>query len=367
MSITRLGFRGIFSAIQHFRRLGVGKPLGQRSKRTSENGMPIDLPTSVLQDPVVTHIRTDYPRLRPDMTVDQALRKIRQEGLGEKIIYFYVLDDGNRLVGVLPTRRLLTSEPDKRLDEVMIRKVIAIPAEATVNEACEFFVLHKLLAFPVLEPSGRMLGIVDVNFFTEEMFDLAERDQADSVFEALGFRLAQVRDAGALKAFRYRFPWLLTTITSGTLCALLTSAFEVTLAQSLVLAFFLTLVLGLGESVSIQSMTVTIQALRTVPPTLAWYTRALTREVGTALLLGAGCGVTVGFICWIWRGEALAGVVIGAGILCSLLAACVIGLSIPALLHALRLDPKIAAGPITLALADLCTLLAYFSLAALIL
>lgn len=331
------------------------------------SAMPIDLPTRVLQEPIVKHIRTDYPRLRPDMTVDQALRKIRQEGLGEKIIYFYVLDDDRHVVGVLPTRRLLIGEPDKKLDELMIGKVVTISADATVNDACEFFVLHKLLAFPVVDEQRRMLGIVDVNFFTEEVFDMAERDQADAVFEALGFRLGQVRDAGALRAFRYRFPWLLATISSGTLCALLTSVFEVTLAQSLVLAFFLTLVLGLGESVSIQSMTVTIQALRTVPPTLAWYTRALTREVGTALLLGAGCGVTVGFIVWIWRGEALAGVVIGAGILCSLFAACVIGLSIPALLHALKLDPKIAAGPITLALADLCTLLAYFSLAAAIL
>jgi magnesium transporter len=89
--------------------------------------------------------------------------------------------------------------------------------------------------------------------------------------------------------------------------------------------------------------------------------------MGTALLLGGGCGLTVGLICWIWRGEPLAGAVIGMGIFCSLLAACVIGLSIPAFLHALKLDPKIAAGPISLALADLCTLLAYFSLASAIL
>ena len=64
------------------------------------SAMPIDLPTRVLQEPIVKHIRTDYPRLRPDMTVDQALRKIRQEGLGEKIIYFYVLDDDRHVVGV---------------------------------------------------------------------------------------------------------------------------------------------------------------------------------------------------------------------------------------------------------------------------
>jgi magnesium transporter len=159
----------------------------------------------------------------------------------------------------------------------------------------------------------------------------------------------------------------LATIGSGTLCALLASAYEVTLAQSIVLAFFLTLVLGLGESVSIQTMTVTIQALRTTRPTVRWYVRAFRREAGTALLLGTACGTMVGLIVWFWRGAALPALAIGGGIWSALCAACFFGLSVPALLHALNLDPKIAAGPVTLALTDISTLLFYFSLAALLL
>jgi magnesium transporter len=139
------------------------------------------------------------------------------------------------------------------------------------------------------------------------------------------------------------------------------------LAKSILLAFFLTLVLGLGESVSIQSMTVTIQALRAVPPTFGWYIRAVRREAGTSLLLGAACGMVVGFIVWFWRGNGLAAFSIGSSILLTLGAACFFGLSIPALLHALKLDPKIAAGPVTLALTDIFTLLFYFSLAKMLL
>lgn len=325
--------------------------------------MPFNMPVADPNEPIATHARPDFARLRPEMTVQDALDSIRTQGLGERIVYFYVLDDEDRLLGVLPTRRLLSAAAGQRLDALMIRKVIAIPAAATVHDACEFFVLHKLLAFPIVD-DGRMIGVLDIDFFTEEMFDLAERDQADALFEALGFRLAQVRDAGPLRAFRFRFPWLLTNIASGTLCALLTSMFEATLAQSLILAFFLTLVLGLGESVSIQSMTVTIQGLRSIPPTWNWYARALPREILTAILLGAGCGLAVGTIALVWRGDPWAALVIGSGIAGSLLAACVFGLSVPALLHALRWDPKIAAGPITLALTDVSTLLCYFSLAA---
>ena len=317
-----------------------------------------------LQQSVLTVARTDVATLRQDFTVQQALDAIRQRGLGEKIVYFYVVDDGERLVGVLPTRRLLTAPLGQRLAGVMVGGVVAIPQTATVLEACEAFVLHKFLAFPVVDEERRIVGVVDIGLFTEEVFDVAETERTDELFEAIGFRVSQVREASSVRAFRFRFPWLLATIGSGTLCALLASAYELTLAKSIVLAFFLTLVLGLGESVSIQSMTVTIQALRAIRPTWRWYVGAFRREVGTAALLGTMCGVVVGLIVWLWRGAGLAAVSIGGSILLALCAACFFGLSVPALLHALKLDPKIAAGPVTLALTDIFTLVFYFSLAA---
>ena len=315
-----------------------------------------------LDQPVTDFIRQDFARLGESMTAGEALATLRREGIGEKIVYFYVLDDAQRLVGVLPTRRLLTAASDERIGELMIKRVIAIPRSATLLEACEFFVLHKFLAFPVVDEARRVLGLIDVAVFTEEVFDIAAREQHEDVFETIGFHISQVRDAGPLRVFRYRFPWLLATIVSGTGCALLASAYELTLAQSLVLAFFLTLVLGLGESVSMQSMTVTIQALRSSRPTLRWYLRTLRREIIAAVLLGGSCGLLVGTIAWLWLGERLAALVIGTSILSSLTAASLLGLSVPSILHALRLDPKIAAGPLTLALTDLLTLFFYLSI-----
>jgi magnesium transporter len=317
-----------------------------------------------LEQPVITLARKDVVTLRDDLTVQQSLDAIRQSGIGERIVYFYLVDKDDRLSGVLPTRRLLTAPPETRLSDLMIRRVVTIPHTATVLEACEAFVLYRFLAFPVVDDARKVVGVIDVNLLGEEAFDIAEREQTDALFESIGFRVSQVREASPVRAFRFRFPWLVATIGSGTICALLASTFEVTLAKSIVLAFFLTLVLGLGESVSIQSMTVTIQALRTTPPTLGWYLRAFRREGGTALLLGTACGTAVGLIVWVWRGAGLAGLAIGASVFLALCAACFFGLSVPALLHALRLDPKIAAGPVTLAIADIFTLVFYFGLAA---
>jgi len=317
-----------------------------------------------LNQPVLPLARKDFPELRVDYTVQQALDSIRRLGIGEKVVYFYVIDDRGRLVGVLPTRRLLTSSVDQKLSEIMIRHVVALPHTATILDACELFVMHRLLAFPVVDGERHMIGVIDVNVFTQEVLDIGERDQTDEVFEALGFRVSQVRAATPWRAFRLRFPWLLTTIGSGTACALLAGAFQLTLERSLVLAFFITLVLALGESVSIQSMALSVQALRAVKPSLGWFARAVRHEAATALLLGLSCGAVVALIVFLWRGAGITALVIGGSVTCSLVGACLFGLCVPALLHWLRLDPKIAAGPVTLAVTDVFTLLSYFGLAA---
>jgi len=315
--------------------------------------------------PALEYARKDFPLLEADASAEKALETIRREGVGERVIYFYAVDEQQRLVGVVPTRRLLTADPATPLREIMVPRVIALPATATVLEACEFFVLYKFLAFPVVDSDRRIIGVVDADVFMESVLETPETAgegvARDDFFEALGFHLAEVRDASPWRVFRYRFPWLLATITSGTICAMLAGAFELTLARSLVIAFFLTMVLGLNESVSTQSMSVTIQALRSARVTLRWFMSALRREMATAILLGLACGILVGAIVWIWRNDLQGAFVIGGSIALSLVTACLFGLAVPSLLHLLRLDPKIAAGPVTLALADFFALVFYFT------
>jgi magnesium transporter len=327
--------------------------------------------------PVVEHARKDFPLLHAEMTVGQALERIRREGVGERVIYFYAVDEEQRLVGVVPTRRLLTAPLETALREVMVRRVVAVPAKATVLDACEFFVLYKFLAFPVVDEQRRIVGVIDANLFAEEVLEAGDtQDRSGSrevvpigpeFFEALGFHLEQIRGASAWRAFRFRFPWLLVTVTGGTLSAILAGFFETTLAGTLIIAFFLTMVLGLNESVSMQSMSVTIHALRSVNVTWDWLAAAFRRELATAVLLGVSCGFVVCVIAWVWRDDLPAAIVIGGSIALSLVTACAFGLAVPSLLHRFNLDPKIAAGPVTLALADFIALVIYFTSASLVL
>ncbi|MDZ4122371.1 MAG: magnesium transporter [Candidatus Cloacimonadaceae bacterium] len=316
---------------------------------------------------VASLMRTDLFTLKQDMTVQTALDSIRINSTESQVLYFYITDYEGRLVGVVSTRALLISRLDVMLCDIMDTRIRSVPVRAEVMDILTDFMVHRFLAFPVVDEDRVMVGIIDVSVFTDNISDILERDKADEVFETIGFRLSTIQGASPFRAFKFRFPWLLATIASGVICALMVSRFEDVLAAAIVLSFYMTLVLGLGESVSMQSMTVAIQTLRVQPPTLRWFGREFFKELGTALLLGLGSGLLVGTSVLIWKKDLLTAAVVGGSLVVSMASACLIGLSIPTVLHALKLDPKISAGPLTLAISDLITIFIYFSLAALVL
>lgn len=314
-----------------------------------------------LQDPVTAHMSPRFTTLPAQQSVGEALADLRAQQLPEAIIYFYVLDQDGKLVGVVPTRRLLMAAPDQRIDQLMLGRVVAIPAAATVEVACEFFVLHKFLAFPVVDPERRLLGVVDVGLFTDELLDVAEKQSVDDVFQLVGVHLARGK-ASPWASFRNRFPWLLCNIGGGTACAVLSGFYEPLLAAQLVLALFVPVVLALAESVSMQSMTITIHGLHAARVDWRSLLEGVWSELRAALLLGLACGGSVGLIAHVWKGKPAVALAIGGSIALAVVTACLLGVLLPTAVRALRGDPRIAAGPIVLATADLATLLFYFNL-----
>jgi len=328
----------------------------------------MEMTPTFLEKPVREYMSTDIPLLDRCMTVSQALDFILEKGIGERIIYFYVVDEEQHLLGVIPTRRLLTTPRDRLLTDIMITRLVKLPYTATVLIAMEVFTMYRFLALPIVDKDDRILGIIDINMFTDEMIEMGStQDETSDIFEIIGFHISQIKTASPFKVFRFRFPWLIATIASGTVCALIANMFSGTIAQSLILAFFLTLLLGLGESVSIQSMSVTIRLLGSMRPTLRWYRREFRREIANAALLGLGCGLAVTVIAIVWQGFIMAAPVIGLSIVLVIVSASLIGLSVPTLLHTFKLNPTVSAGSITLALTDISTLLLYFGTASILL
>jgi len=325
------------------------------------------LSNPALRDPVLSHIRHDVITLHPAQTVAETLAALRTQSLAEKIVYFYVIDDLERLCGIVPTRRLLMSSPEATIDTLMVKNLVTLPVTATILDACEFFTLYRFLALPVVDEQQRLLGVVDIDFFTEEIFDLAETKSTDALFQIIGVHVAEAQIGSAWTGFLKRFPWLLANISGGILCALIAGLYEAFLDQVIVLALFIPVVLALAEGVSVQSASLTIKGF--VGPRIAWrrFLPGLGKEFVTACLLGLACGGIVGWVAWAWKGQALVALAIWGSITLSMITACLLGAILPTLLHALGKDPKIAAGPLVLATTDIVTLLFYFSLAGLLL
>jgi magnesium transporter len=324
--------------------------------------MANSLSHSQLNEPVVAHVKRDFVALKQEWTVAEALGWLRQRNLGEKIIYFYVVDPDGALVGVVPTRRLLMSGLGEKLAVIMVRRVISIPDHVSVVDACEFFVMYRMLAFPVVDKDGKLVGVIDASFFTDEIFGLSESQSAQDVFQLIGVHVLRGRKASPWASFRGRFPWLLCNIVGGIGCALLAGLYEDFLDSVIVLALFIPVVLALAESVSIQSMTITLQGLHGVRIDWRLLLRSLRAELLTAILLGAACGSAVGLVAWAWKHHAHVAFAIGASICLSVLTACLLGVLLPTLIRTFGGNPRIAAGPVVLALADIATLLFYFSL-----
>ena len=317
-----------------------------------------------LDEPITRHMRTDFAAIKDTSTVGETLSFIRVQGLGEQIVYFYVTDKEGKLVGVIPTRRLLMSPLERKISEIMDRRVVSVPDTFTVFDACEFFVLYRFMAFPVVAADSRLLGVVDVKLYAEEIFDISEREHVDRLFESLGIRLSQIRNAPLSKRFRARFSWLLATVASGITCAMLAGVFQKTLVESVVLSFFLVVVLGLGESVCVQALSLSIESLHESRPKMKLFFVNLWREMAVSFCMGVCAAVLVGGFSYIWNRHMGAAMALVLGITCAVSSAAIIGFSIPVLLHRLRLDLKIASGPVALALTDIATIACYLSAAA---
>jgi magnesium transporter len=316
-----------------------------------------------LSDPVTRHLHQDFAHIKASQTVGEALDWLRSHPPKGRILYFYVLDEEGHLEGVVPARRLLLSPADQRVAEIMVRQMVTLPATATVLEACEFFLLHRFLALPVVDDQKRLLGVVDVELYTDELSHLSDGRVRDDLFQLLGVHATRAQERSSLSAFRHRFPWLGCNLAAGILAAFLSSAFQVELNKVVALAFFIPVVLNLAESVSSQSVSLALHVLHGQP--FLWRTllQQIRREFLTGLMLGTAAGAVMGLVALVWLRQARVALCLLGGIGGGVAGAAVLGIALPFVLRLLRLEPRVAAGPIALAGADIITILLYLNLA----
>ena len=267
-----------------------------------------------------------------------------------------------KLVGVVPTRRLLLDEPETPITEIMSTHLISLRGDQTLQEAMEFLETHHLLALPVVDEKNHLLGLIDVGIYLEEKIDVASSRHRSDIFQMIGMYIEEGKKVSPWEGYRSRMPWIFCNMFGGFACAIISRVFEIVLSKVLLLAMFIPLVLTLSESISMQSMTQSMQLLKRHRRTWKYTLGSLIREWQVVALLAVSSGVIVGTVSLLWGDGIGPGFIIMFGIMFSVYITSSIGSAIPLILHARKWDPRVAAGPVVLMFADVLTTLIYLSL-----
>jgi len=316
-----------------------------------------------------------YARLRPEMSVDEAISYLRRQTRQhvESVYYLYVLDAEQHLLGVVSFRDLFSAQPDKRVRDVMHTDVVTVPEDMDQEAVSKLFAEHNFLAMPVVDAERRVKGIVTVDDIvdvvqeeaTEDIQKLGGMEALDAPYLSIGF--------GAM--LRKRGGWLSVLFLSEMLTASAMAVFEKEIARAVVLALFVPLIISSGGNSGSQASTLVVRALALGELTLRDWWRVIRREFMAGLSLGLILA-TIGF-CRIMAWQAVFHLygehyfLIASTVAFSLIGVVMFGTMagsmLPLLLRRLGFDPASASAPFVATLVDVTGIVIYFSVASVIL
>jgi len=279
--------------------------------------------------------------LREEMTVEEVrelLRARAQEERTEDIAYLYVTDTQHRLVGIVSLRDLVFRRSERRMSEIMNRDVKFVRADADQEELARQFEHYHYLGLPVLEASGRLVGVVKAS----DALEVASKEATEDMQLMVGLSGEERVLTPWQHSLKRRLPWLYVNLGTAFLAAFVVGLFEDTIARWTALAVFLPIVAGQGGNAGMQTLTVIIRDLALGELAPGDGRRALIKEATLGVLNGVAIGLVVGLIGWWWKGSLTLGLVAGTAMLLNQLAAAASGVLIPLGLKSLRLDPALA-------------------------
>jgi magnesium transporter len=315
-----------------------------------------------------------FARIRPDMTVGEAFRYLRKQSPQVETIYYaYVLDGEQRLRGVVSFRQLFQAPEDRSVVDVMRTDLVTVPEAMDQEQVARLFQQHDLLALPVVNETGRMVGIITFDDIADAIREEATEDiQKIGGVEALEAPYLTIDFVSLLKK---RAGWLAALFLGEMLTATAMAHFEQEIAAAVVLALFVPLIISSGGNSGSQASTLVIRAIALGEVRLRDWWRVLRRELGAGLGLGAILG-TIGLLrilTWQAVGH-MYGVhyfriaaTVGLSLVGVVLWGSVAGSMLPFMLRKAGFDPASASAPLVATLVDVTGLVIYFSIASIIL
>ena len=311
---------------------------------------------------------TEYVSLRPGMTVEEAILRIRRQGVDKETIYTcYVIAKDRALMGIVTVKDLLLAEDDDTpIQDLMITNLISVTTQTDQEEVARMFSKYNFLALPVVDGENRMVGIVTFDDAMDVMEDEATEDM--EIMAAMTPSEKSYLKSSPIDLFRNRIPWLMLMMVSATFTGLIMTAFEDALAAQIALSAFIPMLMGTGGNSGSQSSVTVIRGLSLGELSFGDIGQILWKEIRTAVL----CGISLAVVCFakIWLVDhlmmgnenipLLVDLVVCLAMCVTVVLAKIVGCMLPMAAKAVKLDPAVMASPFITTIVDALSLLVYF-------
>ena len=305
---------------------------------------------------------TDVFTLHEETRAKEAIAALQDQEEAEMVFYLYTIDNEGALTGVISLRDLVTTPSDTMLKDIMTKKVQAVRPETDQEEVARIVSQYNFLAVPVIDSDEKLLGIVTV----DDVVDVIREEATEDFLKMVGAgEDREILLKSSWENARIRLPWLFASWVGGIIAAYIIGVFDNILQNTIALAAFIPVIIGMGGNIGTQSSTIIVRGLATGRVGFENSSKILFKEIRVGLILGVLYGILLGLFA-IFRFldiSPILGLVVGLSICASMLIAATIGSLVPLILDRFDIDPAVATGPFVTTAIDILGVALYFIIA----
>jgi magnesium transporter len=301
----------------------------------------------------------EFVAVNSESTIQEAIERIREKREEvENVYYVFVVDDHQRLAGVVSLKSLLLEPPSRKVKEIMNPQVVSAYVYNDQEEVAHLVKKYDLVSIPVVDEHHRLVGRIT----HDDIIDVIEEEADEDIALMAGVIHQEIAEDSPIKISRARLPWLIVGLFGGILAAMVIHRFEASIEKVVALSFFFPVIMAMGGNTGTQAATVAVRGLATGDISVMNIGRRLWVELKVALVNGVICGILLSLIVGLWLSSLALGTAVGVALVIIILTSGLIGASVPLMLKKLDIDPALATGPFVTTSNDIISLLIYLTL-----
>ena len=349
------------------------KIVHQMDKVDKDAADDVKLLLSYDEDEIGSCMTTNYICIRKDMTIRQAMSElVKQAGENDNISTLYVVDENEHFYGAIDLKDLIVARADDSLEKLIARSYPYVTDHEKISDCIDRIVDYAERSLPVLNESGKLLGIIT----SADVVELVNDQMGDDYAKLGGLTSEEDLNEGVFQSVKKRLPWLVALLFLGMLVSSVVGAFESVVAVLPIVICFQSMVLDMAGNVGTQSLAVTIRVLVDENLTTSKKLHLLFKEMRVGLVNGALLAVmALGFLgvyihffkAYAWGQAFLLSGCVGISLIVAMVISSLVGTVIPMLFHKIHIDPAVASGPLITTINDLVAVVVYYGLAMIVL